>query len=74
MFSVAAATFGVPAAPELLEGARRSATGRIRHGELDEAFFRPRMRRNTLLNPIKLSGQLCRVSSKRRLRTEAQAR
>jgi hypothetical protein len=46
MFSVAAATglakpfgVGVPAAPELLEGARRSATGRIRRGELDAAFF-----------------------------------
>jgi hypothetical protein len=39
MFLVAAATFGVPAAPELLEGGRRSATGRIRRGELDAAFF-----------------------------------
>jgi len=39
MFSVAAATFGVPAAPELLEGGRRSATGRIRRRELDAAFF-----------------------------------
>jgi len=29
----------VPAAPELLEGGRRSATGRIRRGELDAAFF-----------------------------------
>jgi len=43
MFSVAAATFGVPAAPELLEGGRRSATGRIRRGELNAAFFPPRM-------------------------------
>ncbi len=59
MFSVAAATslakpfgVGVPAAPELLEGGRRSASGphtgrirpqakRIRRGELDAAFFFP---------------------------------
>jgi hypothetical protein len=29
---------GVPAAPKLREGARRSATGRIRRGELDAAL------------------------------------
>ena len=50
MFSVATATslakpfgVGVPAAPEMLDGGRRSATGRIRRGELDTAFFPPRM-------------------------------
>jgi hypothetical protein len=34
MFSVAPATFGVPAPLERCEGGRRSATRRIRRGEL----------------------------------------
>jgi hypothetical protein len=39
MFSVAAATFGARATPELHEGGRPSASRQIRRSELDAAFL-----------------------------------